>query len=305
MKFRKQMAFLFTALACFSYLSIKFYPQEESEMVALVQHNYLPIYLLDQDDLLIPLQVEIEGGLEINDQVSLILAYLSGKQVIDGFKPLFNNECIPNQINFNNGCVKIDFNQSFLKYDKKHELKVLQAIVYSICSLDNVKEVIFTYNQEVMNYMPLGHTKINYPLNKDIGINHFEVNTRLHDSKMITIYYQKDDYYVLKTLRLKKDINDLKSYINILSKDISTTSLLKASLHDLKIKKVEGDLQLCKLYVDKDILVNQNEVKEDLWMLLKLNLKAYGVKKLSLYVDNKEVKNEGLNKLIYNVVKFE
>lgn len=305
MKFRKQIAFLFTAFALFSYLSIKFYHQEDSEMVALVQHNYLPIYLLDKDDLLIPLQIEIEGGLDTNEQVSLIIAYLSGKQMINGFKPLFNQPWMPNNIKYSDGCVHIDLDESFLKYDKQHELKVLQAMVYSICSLEGVKEVKFTYKQKLMNYMPLSRTKINYPLNKDIGINHFEVNTSLHDSKMITIYYQKDDYYTLKSLRLKHEVKDLNSYIKLLGSDVSTTSLLKAPLHGLQINKIEGDLNNCKLYIDDNILVNQSEVKDDLWMLLKLNLQAYGVKTLSVFVDDKEVIKESLNKINYNLVSFE
>ena len=309
MKYRKKIAFLFALLAIASYLSF-LTSNHQSEVVKVSNErlDYLPVYLLDQDDLLIPLSIPIENDLTWNQKIEHMFAYLSGKQQIKGYKPLFQKALQPVKIALKQNILHLYFDQNFLNYDESLELSVLEAIVYSATALKEVNEVKLYYQNELLAYMPKTRIKLQEHLTRKIGINHFESIASLHDSYMVTMYYKKDDKIVAKSIRVNEMIDSVEKYIKYLLKDISISSLLSQPLvkNEILINEVSCNQQVCSIDVNHNMLDSDQSIKDDLLMILKIALKDQGIKQIKLKVNGKLVKDENIDQnMIYNVVDFE
>lgn len=95
--FKKQMAVVFGAIAMIGYLSVRFFPQQEQPTTPVIttkdETKHMQIYMMDSDQTLVPLSIPVSEEMSEEDKLALMFSYMSGKQEIKGFQPLFEKEC--------------------------------------------------------------------------------------------------------------------------------------------------------------------------------------------------------------------
>ena len=69
------------------------------------------------------------------------------------------------------GVAIVDFSKEFKNYQKEDELKILQAITWTLTQFDSVEKVQLSMNGEELKEMPVNGTPISEGLSRTSGIN--------------------------------------------------------------------------------------------------------------------------------------
>ncbi len=317
--FKKQFIFLLSALAIFSYLSLRYFPKEETKSVLSVKEDvdYVQVYLMDEQQDLIPLSIPLNEKSSEEEKVNLMIEYMNGKQKIEGFHPLFTADCNVKNVKFNQDKLVINFDQSLKNYKKENELRVLESLTWGAMQFPQIKEVVLCLNSKKLEQMPVGGTPIPNNLNKKIGINQFETAvSSLHQSSNQVIYCEKDirgkRYIVPKSKRIASQKDQIKEDILQIVKDISVSSQLIQPVYveQIEIQKCKFQDGILQVDFNKNILSSDQTVKKDIYDCLILSLSMIdGVKGIKVSVDGVNVMSKGNDyvkvcDLVYNKVDF-
>lgn len=322
MRFHKPMILVFACIAFVMYLSMRLYSTEEvTTSVISTQHasNIMQVYLKDQSNTLVPLSIPVSEEESEEDKLKLMFAYLSGKQTLEGFYPLFQKECFLNDVKMEDGVARLYFDASLKNYKKEDELRVLEAITWGATQFSSVEKVELYLNEQRMKEMPLGQTPIPEILNRDIGINHFETATdSLHDSFSLTVFSTKKigskEYLVPKSRRCRLDKQDVASQVAVILEDISVSSGLSSKLHTdrIEIKNMNMKDGLLKVELNDHILASDASVKQNAYDTFVLSLASIPmierveirVGKQIIHPTKEESTSVSLVEMTYNEVEF-
>lgn len=297
-KFQKPIAFLFGGIALITYMSFRFFPQQHvnTPVVALQENQqYMQVYVLDDEQTLIPLSIEISEDLSVEDRLQLLISYMCGKQKIKNFHPIFQETLSTVNIQVKDKVALFQFDDSFLKYDVNNELRLLEALSWGATQFDEVDEVQIQLNQTTLTHMPLGNTPIPKQLNRSIGINQFETTTKtLHNSESLTVFCTKTiagNAYVVPQTRRVNNVDDLMNVTNIILEDIKVSTNLTQPLFEEKINI--SDIQLhdsnLTIQVDKNILGSDQELLQNAYHCLVLSLSLLdGVEQVTVNIKSDE-----------------
>ena len=318
---KKKIALLFGGLALVSYLSFTYFPFKTQDTPVLSlqeEESYMQVYLLDKENTLVPVSISVNPDTSIEDKLQLLIAYMSGKQKIDNFKPLFKKECILKTVSLQDHTAVLYFNESFKNYDKKQELRLLESLAWGVTQFSDITDVKLMLDNQELKEMPLDHTPIPATLNRPIGINHFETKaSTLHDSHTITVFAtRKIDgvvYMVPQSRRVPYDVNTMEEEIEQIVSDVQVSANLSQPLYDDNITLHSSHFENGVLSVDVkgNLLGSDREIKQDAYNCLILSLSMLeGVEELQVKVDGVilspfENKNSiSVNDLVYNEVRF-
>lgn len=123
----------------------------------------------------------------------------------------------------------VNFSNEFKNYQPEDELKILQAVTWTLTQFDSIESVKLKLNGHDLNEMPVGGTPIGESLTRANGIN---LDTSevvdVTNTKAATVYYLAGDegsyYYVPVTKRVKS--NDIEGVVAELVKGPSYSSNL-------------------------------------------------------------------------------
>lgn len=303
---------ILSSLALFAMLLIYIIPSNEKDLDIKEELEYVntdiestPIFLMDKNSYVALTSVALDEENIINKAKGLIKVLTIGKmdsKVPSGFSAIIpaNTEVL--SIGYENGIIKVDFSKELLNVEEKLEEKMIEAIVYTLTSIDKVSGVIIYVEGDILTKLP--KTKINLPstLDKTFGINKEFDLTSTKNIKDVTIYYINqisDNYYYVP---VTKYINDDRDKIDIIIDELSSSfdfnKNLMSFLND-GTKLVSSNISDDKMVLNfnKNILtdsISYNISEETLDMIM-LSIGAnYDVKSVVLNVDNKELYNLAL-----------
>ena len=299
-KYKKPLAFLFGAIAMISYLSIRYFPRtEDTQTVLSVQDEstHMQVYLKDHDHSLVPLSIPVSEEMNEEDKLQLMVSYMSGKQNIKGFLPLFTKECTVKKVMIANGKAVMDFDDSLKNYQKEDELRVLESLTWGATQFHDVEQLEIQLNGVKLSSMPNAQTPIPDVLNRGIGINHFETATSaLHTSDSVTVYCAKkiegQQFLIPRSKRVMHASDSIKEGVLQVISDVSASSELSQPLYqdDVKINNFQFSNGTLIVDINKNLLSSDKSVKEDLYDSLILSLSALsGVDKVHVKVDGVSV----------------
>lgn len=298
-RFQKQLAFLFGGIALMTYMSVRFFPQDTTDTAVIAiqeSQNYMQVYMLDDDQTLVPLSIEVDEDLTVEDKLQLLVAYMSGKQTIQNFYPLFQEECRLLNVSIEDGIAVLNFDDTFKQYDESNELRLLEAISWGATQFQEIEQVQIQINGETLTHMPNGQTPIPEVLNRSIGINHFETaSSTLHDSHSLTVFCTKsidgNTYVIPQTRRVQGD-TDLVTQLDLILEDIRVSTNLTQPLYDEQVSVSTIQLQdgVLILDVDKNLLGSDQQLLQDAYHCLVLSLALLdGVEQITVRVDGESV----------------
>lgn len=180
------------------------------------------IYMVDHEDVLVPVTLNYQKSDSNEENIKMLFQLMKQELEIFNFKRLIPESIHCLEIDIQDHLVKINLNEAFYAMNTKTELRVIEGIVSSIMQFDNDYLVEFYVNQEKVNHMPLSHLPM-IAFNASLGVNNFGVDVQnLHKSVSKQVVQLKDqqdyEYYVVSTIRVEREMSELKFINYILDK---------------------------------------------------------------------------------------
>ena len=267
------------------------------------------IFMVNKDNYVARTSVLLDEG-EIEKKVRNILEYLiiGGKKessIPNGFRSIIPSGTEIKSIKLTDGLLKINFSKEILDISEDLEEKMLEAIVYSLTSIDGVKGILIYVEDELLTVLP--KNKINLPsiLDRNIGINkEYDLNDTKNITKT-TIYYvskNNDNYYYVPVTKVNNSKNDkIKVIIDELSSGpIYEDNLMSFMNLNTKLEKYELKNDSMYLTFNNYILDNLEDKKilEEVIYSISLSVKDnYNVKDVIFLVNEEEIAKSVLKTL--------
>lgn len=260
----KEKAFrkIIISLSCLGILGILYLFPSNNESIntniikETTENNI--IYLKDSNNYISRVSTILTSKTE-EDKIKEIISILtigSNKYIREGFTKVIPKNTKIISVNIIDKLVKINFNRNILNVDINDEVKMLEAIVYSLTSLENIEYVSIYVEGELLTHLPNSKTRLNPVLDRSIGINKEFNITEINNTSKTTIYYlskYKDFYYYVPVTKIS---NEDISKIEIIIKELSSSKMLNTNL----ITYLNSNTELLSYNeTDDSLLLNFNE----------------------------------------------
>lgn len=260
------------------------------------------IYLLDSYSLLGRTEVVVNSNSDITTRCKeLIQVLINGgigeDKIPSGFRSILPSDTKINSLSYEDGLVKIDFSKELLNITKELEEKMIEAIVYTLTSIEEVKNIIIYVDGDILNKLP--QTGINLPstLDRSFGINKEYDITSMKDIEQVTIYYvneYNDDYYYVP---VTKYVNDDRDKIKIIISELSSSPIYNNNLmsflnYNTKLLSVDQTEDSMQLEFNSYIFDNYDErsILEEVIHTISLSIADnYEVKEVIFTVNEEEI----------------
>ena len=189
---------IISSLALFSLFLLTKFPKQEFKIndittIYTSDNNLESVYLLNDYNLLALTKV-IDNSNDIIEKSRDLLEVLikGGKgedKIPSGFKSLIPSDTKILNIDFDKNTLKINFSKELLDVDSIYEEKIIEAIVYTLTSINEVKNIIIYIENQILDYLPKSKKYIPTNLTRKFGINKIYDITNIHNLDEVTIYY--------------------------------------------------------------------------------------------------------------------
>lgn len=227
----------------------------------------------------------------------LIQGGSSEDKIPNGFKAILPSETKILSLKYDNGLIKVNFSSDILDIDESMEEKMIEAIVYTLTSIDDVKQIIIYVDGDILSKLP--KSKVNLPstLDRSFGINKEYDITSSKNINMVTVYYiskYNDNYYYVP---VSKFVNDDREKIKIIIDSLSSSPIYNNNLmsflnYNTKLLSATQDLDTMSLEFNSYIFsdYDKKKVLEEVIYTISLSVEDnYDVNELIFKVDNEEI----------------
>jgi len=298
---KKAIKKIFISLSCLLILGIVYLFPNKNEPIKTNITNKTKetniIYLIDNNNYISRVSTILtsENTKDKIKEIINILTIDSNNYIRDGFSKIIPKNTKLLSLDINSDLVKLNFSKELLNIDKLNEEKMIEAIVYSITSLDNINYVSIYVEGKILNKLPNSNKNLNTVLDRKIGINkEFNISTIDNTVKTTIFYLSKyNDYYYY--IPITKYTNDDISKIEIIIKELTSSKILNTNL----ISYLNSNTELLSYNeTDKTLLLNFNEnilndintnnILEEVTYSINLSIKEnYNINEVLYYVNDK------------------
>lgn len=259
------------------------------------------VFLLDSYNMLGKTEVPVSSK-DIESLAKELLEVLinggaNEDRIPNGFKSVLPSDTKILSLKYDKDLIKVDFSKELLNTSKEMEEKIVEAIVYTLTSINGVNKVIIYVDGNILTKLP--QTKINLPstLDRSFGINkEYDINS-IKDINQVTIYYvnkNNDNYYYVP---VTKYLNDDRDKIKIVIDELSGNSIYNTNLMsflnsnaELISSEKKDDLMHLNFneYIFSDI--EEKNILEEVIYIISLSVcDNYEVKGVVFNVENEEI----------------
>lgn len=188
----------------------------------------------------------------------LIIGGSKNNIIPNGFRSILPPDVSILNIELNNKILVIDFSKELLEVNEKDEEKMLEAIIYTLTSIDGIDKVIIKVEGEVLDKLPNSKNNIPTVLDRSYGINKIYDLSRLNDIMSYTTYYistyNDNKYYVPVTKYVNSKDSDI---VKVIIKELGSSPIYQTNLMSyLNANTTLNDYEL----VDNSLSLNFNEL---------------------------------------------
>lgn len=275
------------------------YPEVINEEYIPEQCENINIYLIDKNDFVAMTEIETNNK-NINEQIKEILNALiignNEEKLPKGFKAVIPRGTKILSYQLNDGLLKINFSREFLNSDEKDEEKMIEAIVFSLTSINDVKKIMIFVENERLTELPKSKKKLDLYLDRKIGINKVVDITSLNNTEMITVYYLSnlDNKYYIPISYITNDEGDK---IEIIINNLKTNRLYSSNLSshlDYQVELMNYEATTDEVILDfNDILlasVYKGKLKEEIKYAISYSIyDTLGIENITFQVNNQKI----------------
>ncbi len=299
---------IITSSALFALLLIYLIPNQEEKLNINQNLEYVnlevatnTIYLLDNYNYLGKTEVVVNSVTteeKVKELVEVLISGGSGENKIpNGFKSILPSDTKILSVKYEDGLIKIDFSKELLNINKELEEKMIEAIIYTVTSVDEVDKLIIYVEGDILTKLP--QTKINLPstLDRNFGINKTYDFTKTDDINQVTVYYlnkHNDNYYYVP---VTKYLNDNRDKIKIIIDELTSTNTYNTNLlsylnSNTEILAIEEQPDILELTFNSYIFsdVESKDILEEVIYTICLSVKDnYDVSEVVIKSEDEEI----------------
>lgn len=218
------------------------------------------IFMVNKDNYVAKCNVKIEDNKDVINKVRTLLEYLiiGGKkesEIPNGFRSIIPAGTEIKSIELKDNLLKIDFSKEILEIDAKLEESMLEAIVYSLTSIEEVKGILIYVEGELLTVLPKSKTNLPTILDRSIGINKVYNIDSIDNITKTTVYYltkNNDNYYYVPVTSVDNSTNEkIEIIVDELSKGPNMDNLM--SFLNINTKLLDYNIN------DKQMVLTFNE----------------------------------------------
>lgn len=271
------------------------------ELEYIEEGNVSTIFLMDSNNYLAKTSISLDDSDITSKAKKLLTALIQGEKytekIPNGFKSIIPNGTKILNIEYKDEVIKVDFSSELMDTNVDNEEKIIEAIVYTLTSIDNVKYVIIYMNGKILTKLPQSNITLPSALDRSFGINkEYDINSDKNITKTTVYYinkYNDKEYYVPVT----KVSNDSREKVQIIIEELSNTNTYNANL----MSYLNSNTKVVSLNEDKNQLVidfndyiyndiDSNEILDEVIYTICLSIQDnYNVDTVVFTVDNKEI----------------
>ena len=228
---------------------------------------------------------------------ALIIDGTKQDSIPNGFKAIIPSNTKIRSLTYDNKVIKVDFSSELMNTIPENEEKIIEAIVYTLTSIDDVEFVIIYMEGELLTTLPQSKITLPSTLDRSFGINkEYNLNST-KDINKTTIYYisefNNNEYFVPVT----KVTNDERSKIEIIVDELSSSNLYKTNLMSylnsntelLSVNETEEELVVnfnSAIFND----INTEEILEEVIYTISMSINDnYDINTVVFNVEDKEI----------------
>ena len=296
------------SVVLFALLLIYFIPDESNKLKIKEEIEYVnidiktsTIFLLDSNNYLASTQIITKSD-DIEEKAkelieSLIIDGNKQDNIPSGFKAVIPSGTKIRSLIYDNNLIKLDLSGELMNTTKENEEKIIEAIVYTLTSIDKVDYVIIYMDGNILTTLPQSKKTLPSTLDRSFGINKEYNLDSFNNINKTTVYYISEfngnEYYVPVT----KVNNDTRSKIEIIVDELSSSNVYRTNLmsylnDNTKLISVnESDNELIVNFnsaIFNDI--NEKEILEEVIYTIAMSINDnYNVDIVVFNVEDKEI----------------
>ena len=259
------------------------------------------IFLLDSNNYLASTKVVISSE-KIEEKAKELIETLivdGNKQdnIPSGFRAVIPSNTKINNIIYDNNLIKLDFSEELMNTSIQNEEKIIEAIIYTMTSIDGIDKVIIYIDGNILSTLPKSKITLPSTLDRSFGINkEYNINKTDNINKT-TVYYISEfnntKYYVPVT----KVNNDDRNKIEIIVDELSSSNIYKTNLmsylnNNTKLLSVNENENELIMDFNSAILsdINDKEILEEVIYTISMSINDnYNVDTVVFNVENEEI----------------
>ena len=260
------------------------------------------IYLIDADDFIAMSEYssKVNTSLDRVKEIITTLTIGSGATINGDLQPILPKDTKLLDASLQEGLLKVNFNKTLLTISKELEEKMLESLIFSLTSIEEVEKVMIFVEGNHLEELPHSHKKLDLYLDRSYGINKIDDITTFYDTKRVTLYYQKKNYYVPVSLLVNDENDKVNNIINRLKgnslnySNLSTQLNYQLELTNYSINENDITLSFNDVLLDS---VYDGVLKEEVKYAIFYSLHdTLGIKDVSFYAEDVLIDQFGLAK---------
>lgn len=280
------------------------------------------VYLITKNSLVVPLTVSFAKKDNLVEDVFYVMTLLrAGSPLVKGdYQEVFSKDTKINNIKIENKVVELDVSPEFANYSASKEIRILEALVWTLTQYDEIQEVTLKVGGETLQKMPVSGTPIPAKLSKNFGINN-QVFGPTINTKNLTVFYQtvvdSKTVFVPVTKRINASDYSVASVLPQMKQNapiytgLITVSGIKSIEFDGEVSLTEDNILEVGLGVSA--LIEENSVSKEIYDLIVMSFSEFEtIKSVVVKVNDEETPVSGydsekeipVGSIIFNEFKF-
>lgn len=259
------------------------------------------IFLLDSNNYLASTKIITEKNDIVEKAKELVNALIIDSNMQDkipnGFKSIIPSGTTILNLSYDNKVIKIDFSNDLMNTNIDNEQRIIEAIVYTLTSIEDVDFVIIYMEGEILTKLPQSKITLPSTLDRSIGINKEYNLSSNKNINQTTIYYISEFNDSLYYVPVTKVTNDDRSKIEIIIDELSSSNVYKPNLMSylnnntkiLSVNEAENELTVnFNTAIFNDI--NNKDILEEVIYTISMSINDnYNVENVIFNVEDEEI----------------
>ena len=286
---------LIASLLLLVALIIYSFPEQLEADIDNIEYDSINIYLIDRNNYVAMTSVITKG----NDFDARLKTIIKSLTVGSDNTPKNFTSVIPRDTkllgySINDGLLKIDFSKQLLNVTYDEENRMLESLIYSLTSLEEVKKIMLFVEGSRLTELPNSHKKLDLYLDRSYGVNKIVDIDSFKETQLVTVYYLgTNDSYVPISYVTNGDEEKIEIIVNKLRSNKMNSSLLSSHLN-YQVQLMNYEQKDNEFFLNfNSVLLNSvydGKLKEEVKYALSYSIyDTYGIENVVFQVDSNKI----------------
>lgn len=236
-----------STIALFIVSILCFFPKNINSTKVPLNTNYIdialsPIYLINKDNYVIRTtfaSTSKNSEEKIKEAINALTINNQNEALPSNFRQIIPQNTRLLNFSLEDGLLKINFSKEFLNVPKNDEEKLIEALVYTLTEIPEIKEIMLFIENQKLEYLPQTNTKLPNTLTRNFGINKVYDITNIKNLTKTTIYYIGKENDLTYYIPVTKINNNENNKVEIIIEELKSSPIYETNLRSYLASSVE------------------------------------------------------------------